>query len=122
MSAYVSLGTTNIDHVSISPYANTIPSTTKKGPSKEVTNSGTEDSMNNDLTRVPIMSDTQCFIKKSSIVTWMTIKCFFNTKEFPKDLHDRKFYDNVKKSGSIKLLVGIMHYPVLMQSYGYYRA
>lgn len=80
MSASISPGTVDIDHISLSSFAKTMPLTTKKGPSKEVIDISIKDST---LTGVPILSDTQCFIDKYSTITWLTINDVFNMKNLP---------------------------------------
>ena len=70
---------TNIGHISLSLSTNTLSPTRRKGSSKEVTDNNIEDSMENTLTGVPFMADTQCLIDEFS--KWLTIKDVFSKKE-----------------------------------------
>lgn len=88
MSASLLLFTTNPKHISHSFSTKNMPLVTYKGPSKEATKCNTEDVMESFRTWVHIMSNTKCFIDKSTTITWQIIKEAFNRKVFPKDLED----------------------------------
>jgi len=86
-----------------SSFVGAMPPATCKVASKEDLESSTEEAVEVTNPTIPIYADTQCFIDKSTEVTWSGIKDTFMQKRFLENLEELEFYINIKLSRMHKI-------------------